>query len=97
MTLTVLATSEFRSPINSETSAGSERLGNHASTMTLYADDGFMIEWDIPTLGETVQIGLWFEGKNLSDYDGVFELPKQAVALIRRAGFTVGREFAARD
>ena len=82
MALTVLASLEF--PRSATT---------HASTMTLYAGENHMIEWDVPAIGQTLHIGLWFEGKNLSDYDGVFELPKQAVALIRKAGFVVGHEF----
>ena len=37
--------------------------------------------------------GLWFEGKNLIDYDGVFELPPAVVTGIRELGYTVGKEF----
>lgn len=37
--------------------------------------------------------GLWFEGKNLVDYDGVFELPKEVIQALRDTGFYVGEEF----
>ena len=37
--------------------------------------------------------GLWFEGKNLIDYDGVYELPSEVIAGIRELGFTVAQEF----
>lgn len=37
--------------------------------------------------------GLWFEGKSLTDYDGVYELPAEVIAGIRELGYTVGREF----
>ena len=33
-------------------------------------------------LVEGADIGLWFDGKSLEDYDGVFELPKEAIKLI---------------
>lgn len=68
--------------------------------MDLYFENdntGF-IEWDIPSLDRTENIGLWFEidkdGKRtLSDYDGVFSLPSEAIALIRKNGVEVGVEF----
>ena len=37
--------------------------------------------------------GLWFEGKNLVDYDGVFELPKEVIQALRDLGFYVDPEF----
>ena len=37
--------------------------------------------------------GLWFKGKNLVDYDGVFELPKEVIQALRDTGFYVGEEF----
>lgn len=64
-------------------------LGSHDSEMSLYHDGenrGF-IEWDIPSLNEVVGIGLWFNGKELTDYDGVFSLPEQAIALLEKNGF----------
>ena len=35
------------------------------------------------------EIGLWFNGKLLEDYDGVFELPPQLSAILREKGFVV--------
>lgn len=76
-----------------ETSMSSTSLGHHASTMTLYADGPhYFIEWDIPTLDEVEHIGLTFEHKRLTDYDGVMSLPKEAVSLIRSCGFVVPAE-----
>ena len=37
--------------------------------------------------------GLWFEGKNLIDYDGTVELPKEVIEALRKLGFFVGEEF----
>ena len=33
--------------------------------------------------------GLWFDGLRLSDYDGVFELPKQVHVALVNAGFNL--------
>lgn len=79
-----------------ETSNSVTRLGEHEFTMELFKDDKgvpSMIEWDVPDLEETEHIGLWFEGKSLIDYDGVFELPLEAIKLIRKAGYSVPRDF----
>jgi len=35
------------------------------------------------------EIGLWFEGLELCDYDGVFFLPREVGEMLRDAGFTV--------
>jgi hypothetical protein len=43
--------------------------------------------------GDGVGGGLWFEDKNLTDYDGVFELPSEVIAAIRELGYTVAKEF----
>jgi hypothetical protein len=38
--------------------------------------------------GGSVGIGLWFDNnKTLTDYDGVFEIPKQAIELLVENGF----------
>jgi hypothetical protein len=34
--------------------------------------------------------GLWFDGLRLSDYDGVFELPKQVYLILTNAGYNLG-------
>jgi hypothetical protein len=34
-------------------------------------------------------IGLTFEGKQLSDYDGVFSLPKEVAKVLTEEGFSV--------
>jgi hypothetical protein len=35
------------------------------------------------------EIGLWFEGKELCDYDGVFNFPKEVGELLEDAGYIV--------
>lgn len=86
---------EFNSNINIDNGFTNETQGKHISTMELFKnDDGIPtgIEWDNPI--DIVFIGLWFNDDNrLEDYDGVFELPIQAVKLIRKAGFIVPNDF----
>lgn len=90
----------FTSEMVLEGSWGSRKLGRYASTMelTIYDDHVGCIEWDIPELETTEHIGLWFEttpeGKlSLSDYDGVFCLPIQAIHMIEEAGIIVEEIF----
>ena len=98
-------TAAFSSPINKEHSFGLvETISQDAkSTMELFTDDGSItatgsgqIEWvyNVGTKGEDVEhIGLWWQDNSLTDYDGVFELPKQAIQLIRQAGIQVSQDF----
>lgn len=44
-------------------------------------------------LGDNCAGELLFEGKNLIDYDGVFELPTDVIWAVRKLGFHVGKEF----
>ena len=90
---TLIETITHTTPINLEYSHGSISQGKHDWTMELHFENdntGF-IEWDIPSLERTEYIGLWFEidehGKRtLSDYDGVFSLPSEAIELLRKHG-----------
>lgn len=70
------------------------QLGEGDCTMTLYmSENGYegSINWEYDTDGDEdeVGIGLWFsEGdKVLTDYDGVFELPQQAIELLEENGY----------
>jgi hypothetical protein len=42
---------------------------------------------------EYVDIGLSFDNKALSDYDGVFSLPKEVIECLRGLGYVVDEEF----
>lgn len=70
-----------------------EGLEDHDFTMELFVHDGSnmmggsgCIEWDVPSMDETVHIGFWWRGKKLVDYDGVFDLPKEAIKLLENFG-----------
>ena len=43
--------------------------------------------------GEDCGGGLWFVGKELTDYDGVFELPKTVADALIQAGYHLEPEF----
>ena len=38
-------------------------------------------------LGEECAGSMWFEGKTLVDYDGVFELPKDVIDMMLKKGY----------
>ena len=89
-----------KSPLFLEGSWGERQMGEHESTLELffYQDNTGFIEWDIPTLDTTEHIGLWFNidrnGKrSLAEYDGVMSLNDHAIALLRKNGVEVGKDF----
>jgi hypothetical protein len=100
--LKAIAVKEFTADMILEGSWGATNVGRHSSTMTLYPGSDsahFCIEWDIPGLDTTEEIGLYFELEDgklaLVDYDGVFLLPREAVYFLREQGFVVPAEFVA--
>jgi len=44
-------------------------------------------------LGDEAGGGLWFDGDELMDYDGMAILPKSVIEAIRNLGLKVGEEF----
>jgi hypothetical protein len=92
-----VAETTFTAALIKHGSWGYRPEGIHPSTMVLYMDDDGLtglIEWDIPSLSEFEEIGLWFdEQRNLIDYDGIMALPREAVSLLRSFNFKVSEEF----
>lgn len=96
----LIASKTFKSSLIMEGSWGEQSLGEHQSVMELYLTEdktrGF-IEWDVADLQELTEIGLRFElygdGMVLTDYDGVFSLPAEAVKMLEETGVFVGTEF----
>ena len=86
-----IATLEFEAELVREYSAVPhvESLGRRRHRMTLHLqDEGHgLIEWEAGDDGEGAAIGLIFEDRRVVDYDGVFELPMQAVKLLEAAGY----------
>lgn len=95
----------FESPINYEHSSGftSQISENAKSEKELFAINGAIsdagkgvIVWvyNIGTKQEDVEhIGIWWENRKLTDYDGVFALPVQAIILLEQAGIKVGENY----
>lgn len=95
----------FESPINYDHSSGfTARISENAkSEMELFAQNGEvpqtgsgLIEWvyNIGTDDEDVEhIGVSWENGELTDYDGVFDLPPQAITLLEQAGIQVGEDY----
>ncbi|MBT2325518.1 hypothetical protein J7E62_24600 [Variovorax paradoxus] len=98
MTMQKIATKDFTAELILEGSWGERRLGKHPSSMELWQGEeaGYaFIEWDIPALDRTEEIGIWFDRdtKELTDYDGIFSLPVEAIALLEENGIKVGEDF----
>lgn len=94
----LIATRAFEAELILEGSWGTRQLGKHPSSMELWERDDpgcYFIEWDIPHMDRTEEIGIWVDrgSKELIDYDGVFSLPIQAIALLEENGIKVGADF----
>ncbi len=79
-----------------------DQLGEHECTMELYTNDGTIpydgsgtIEWIVgKNEVEVVHIGVWWQQKRLTDYDGISGyLPVQTKAIFRKVGIIAGDEF----
>lgn len=55
------------------------------------AQYGYFELYDVPTGGNRFHAegGLWFEGKKLTEYDGVFSLSPQIIRELKTAGYDV--------
>jgi hypothetical protein len=40
------------------------------------------------------ELGLWWNGRELADFDGAFEMPKELASALRERGWIVGEDFA---
>jgi hypothetical protein len=53
----------------------------------------------IPVCAEVIcgelhaEIGLWFSGRELTDFDGAFTLPREVGEMLRAEGFEVAEDF----
>ena len=94
----LIGSKSFEAEMALEGSWGSRRHGKHSSTMELWLLDDpgrYFIEWDIPDMDRTEEIGIWVDHgtRELTDYDGVFSLPVEAIALLEKHGIKVGDDF----
>jgi hypothetical protein len=85
----LLATKKFKARVISETAYGIiADYGEVDNEVRLYASGNghFEIEWDAGP--DFAGIGIWTEPpKHVTDYDGVFELPKEIRLFLTEQGF----------
>ena len=91
MTYEVLMEKKFNSEVRSETAYGVRAdYGMQPNVMRLVRDgNALCIEWYVGNEDEpidSVEIGITTVGKKVIEYDGVFELPIEAVALLKEYG-----------
>lgn len=85
---------KFKSPINLDSSFGCRPVAKRAASemrLFFFRDGTGAIEWDVPHYDLHEFIGLTFEydvgGKRtLTEYDGVFTIPDQAMDLLEKHG-----------
>lgn len=76
-----------------------DQLGEAENEMILWMNadktHGF-IEWNVEFPNgdqDGAEIGLQFENRTITDYDGVFSLSRFAVMFLRRNGFKIPQDF----
>jgi hypothetical protein len=86
-----MLTKKFTAPLGVDDGYRNTPIADTAShTFTLIGDigsDQLTAEWEVLDFYEV--IGLWFQGKTLVDYDGVFELPVQLLDWLTELGYNV--------
>ena len=63
-------------------------------TVGIKSDDyGWFEIYDLETDGEEwyAEGGLWFDGKTITDYDGVFSLPNPVISKLKEWGYDVSQ------
>lgn len=87
----------FESPINLDSSFGCYPVAERASSVMelfFYKDGTGCIEWTVPHYDLYEYIGLTFEydakgQRTLTEHDGIFAIPDQALDLLERNGVDV--------
>ena len=88
-TIKIIGTKKFRSRVVKETAYGIvEDYGEQDNVMTLQrVGNNLMIEWVVGDELDYAEIGVYTVGKDVTDCDGVFEMPKEAIELLKECGF----------
>jgi hypothetical protein len=64
------------------------------NNFTLYdTEEPHILYFEHNIYGDDVAGRLWFEDKNLIDYDGVFTLPREVIQMLLDKGYTVEQDF----
>lgn len=96
----------FFSPINVDNGYTNTYKGDFKSSMELFLhnndETGLLsdkrngrgaIEWTVECSDMYACIGVWWEHGKVVDYDGVFDLPKQAAKLLKKFGVSTPKDF----
>ena len=93
MKTTALKTSfEFFSPINHETSFSETNLSENTKSemdITINEDGTGWVLWAVDELDIEQSIGLWFNGNELTEYDGIFSMPEQLSNFLTEKGYNM--------
>ena len=90
MNVSILGKLRFKSRVVKQTAYDSlvYDYGIIDNTMTLVQGKTILyIEWDVGEDEDYVEIGIESDGKIVTGYDGVFELPKESIQLLQSCGF----------
>lgn len=89
MNIKKIAEKIFKSRVVRETAYGVVGdYGEQDNTMTLMrVNNNLMIEWEVGDELDYTSIGIETVGHDVIGYDGVFEIPKEALELLRDAKF----------
>ncbi len=87
-----IAKYSFRSPINIDNGFTNTNIAPEAESVLNLFKTGlgsYLIEWEIEELNMVEHIGIFcYEtDKIISDYDGVFEVPEEAIKFLKEQGF----------
>ena len=89
-------TFKVNTPVSLETSyAVIDKSNDEEMEITVGVDDdreyGYFEMYDTKTGGDRFYAvgGLWFQGKTLTDYDGVFQLSQHVTAKLKEWGYDV--------
>lgn len=85
----------FTSNLNIDNGYTNASQGDHESEMTLHLDstgNPVSIEWDNPIMYTNIGIEYDEVEEEVTGYDGVFEIPDQALYLLKEAGFKISKD-----
>ena len=88
-TYKVIDEKKFRSRVTKDTAYGRVAdYGVQDNTMRLVrVGNNLLIEWHVGDDMDYAEIGIFTAGKDVIEVDGVFELPKEAIQLLKKNGY----------
>ena len=89
MTIQTVATKKFKTRVVNQSTYGTNQdFGEATNTMKLKKEGkDIWIEWGVTTPPLFFSIPLYIEKNQIVDYDNVFSLPREAIQLLKKAGY----------